>query len=67
MGFKVILTPKSVADLESIVTFIARDNLDRARTFGDELIGCEFPSVNLPFLVVHETILAMFDTLTEWF
>ena len=38
MGFKVILTPQSLDDLENIVTFIARDNPGRARTFGNELI-----------------------------
>ncbi|HEY5346479.1 MAG TPA: type II toxin-antitoxin system RelE/ParE family toxin [Verrucomicrobiae bacterium] len=38
MGFKVILTPQSQDDLENIVTFIARDNPGRARTFGNELI-----------------------------
>ncbi len=38
MGFKVILTPQSISDLEEIVTFIARDNPERARTFGNELI-----------------------------
>jgi plasmid stabilization system protein ParE len=38
MGFKVILTPQSVGDLEAIVTFIAKDNSERARTFGHELI-----------------------------
>jgi len=38
MGFKVILTPQSLDDLSNIVTFIARDNPERARTFGNELI-----------------------------
>jgi plasmid stabilization system protein ParE len=38
MGFKVILTPQSLDDLEEIVTFIAKDNPGRARTFGNELI-----------------------------
>jgi toxin ParE1/3/4 len=38
MGFKVILTPQSLDDLEAIVTFIAKDNPGRARTFGNELI-----------------------------
>ena len=38
MGFKVIFTPQSLDDLEEIVTFIAKDNSERARTFGDELI-----------------------------
>ena len=38
MGCKVILTPLSLDDLEEIVTFIAHDNPERARTFGNELI-----------------------------
>ncbi len=38
MGFKVVLTPQSLDDLEEIVTFIAKDNPERARTFGNELI-----------------------------
>ena len=38
MGCKVILTPQSIVDLEAIVTFIAKDNPERARTFGNELI-----------------------------
>jgi toxin ParE1/3/4 len=38
MGFKIILTPQSQDDLEAIVTFIAKDNPERARTFGNELI-----------------------------
>jgi toxin ParE1/3/4 len=38
MGFKVILTPQSMDDLEAIVTFIAKNNPERARTFGNELI-----------------------------
>jgi toxin ParE1/3/4 len=38
MGCKVILTPQSLDDLEEIVTFIATDNSERARTFGNELI-----------------------------
>ena len=38
MGFKVILTPQSLDDLKETVTFIAKDNPERARTFGNELI-----------------------------
>jgi toxin ParE1/3/4 len=38
MGFKVILTPQSLNDLEEVVVFIAKDNSERARTFGNELI-----------------------------
>jgi len=38
MGFQVILTPQSQKDLQSIVAFIARDNPERAKSFGNELI-----------------------------
>jgi toxin ParE1/3/4 len=33
-----MLTPKSISDLEAIVIFIAKDNPQRARTFGYELM-----------------------------
>ena len=33
MGFKVILTPRSLDDLEAIVAFTAKENPGRARTF----------------------------------
>lgn len=38
MGWQVVFTPQSLDDLEQIVTFVAKDNSDRAQTFGDELI-----------------------------
>jgi plasmid stabilization system protein ParE len=38
MGFKVILTPQSIDDLRKIVSFVAQQNPERARTFGYELI-----------------------------
>jgi toxin ParE1/3/4 len=38
MGFQVILTPQSLEDLEQIVSFIAKDNPARGRSFGNELI-----------------------------
>jgi plasmid stabilization system protein ParE len=44
MGCKVILTPQSLDDLEEIVTFIAKDNSERARTFGNELIETAYGS-----------------------
>jgi plasmid stabilization system protein ParE len=50
MGFKVILTPQSLDDLEGIVTFIARDNPERARTFGDELIDRALSIATFPEL-----------------
>ncbi len=38
MGYPVILTPQSQEDLAAIVQFIALDNPDRARTYGNLLI-----------------------------
>ncbi len=38
MGWPVILTPQSQDDLREIVSFIARDNSERARTFGNTLV-----------------------------
>ena len=38
MGWPVILTPQSQDDLREIVIFIARDNPERARTFGNLLV-----------------------------
>ena len=38
MGWPVILTPQSQEDLREIVTYIARDSPERARTFGNILI-----------------------------
>ena len=48
MGFKVILTPQSLEDLEGIVRFIAKDNPGRARTFGNELINRALSAENFP-------------------
>src|SRR5690349_2777720 len=38
MGVPVILTPQSQEDLRNLVRYIAKDNPERARTFGYELI-----------------------------
>jgi plasmid stabilization system protein ParE len=38
MGFKVILTPQAQDDLRGIVYFVARNNPQRAKSFGHELI-----------------------------
>ena len=38
MGFPVILTPQSQDDLAHIVRYIARDNPEQARAFGNLLI-----------------------------
>jgi toxin ParE1/3/4 len=50
MGCQVILTPQSLADLEKIVAFIARDNPDQARTFGNELIDRALATAAFPEL-----------------
>src|SRR5580704_14034554 len=50
MGYKVILTPQSLDDLRDIVTFIARDNPERARTFGNELIDRALSVATFPEL-----------------
>ncbi len=38
MGSPVILTPQAEEDLEQICEYIARDNVDRARSYRDELV-----------------------------
>ncbi|HEY3856552.1 MAG TPA: type II toxin-antitoxin system RelE/ParE family toxin [Verrucomicrobiae bacterium] len=48
MGFKVVLTPQSIDDLEGIVTFISKDDSDRARTFGYELIDRALSLAHFP-------------------
>lgn len=48
MGFKVILTPQSLDDLRAIVSFIAKDNSSRAKSFGNELIDRALTLAELP-------------------
>ena len=48
MGFKVILTPQSLDDLRETVSFIAQDNPERARSFGNELIDRALTLAELP-------------------
>jgi plasmid stabilization system protein ParE len=48
VGFKVILTPQSIVDLEEIISFIASDNPNRAGTFGHELIDRALSVTELP-------------------
>ncbi len=48
MGFKVILTPQSQEDLRGIVSFIARHNPARAKSFGNELIDRALTLAELP-------------------
>jgi plasmid stabilization system protein ParE len=50
MGFKVILTPQSISDLKEIVAFIAKENPERAHTFGNELIDRSLSVANFPEL-----------------
>jgi toxin ParE1/3/4 len=38
MDYRVILSPRAIQDLESIVRYIALDNPQRAESFGQELI-----------------------------
>ncbi len=44
MGFPVILTPQSEDDLAHIVRYIAKDNPDHAKAFGNFLIDKAAPS-----------------------
>ena len=48
MDFKVILTLQSLDDLKEIVHFIAKDNPERARTFGNQLIDHALSIQNFP-------------------
>lgn len=48
MGFKVILTPQAQNDLRDIVSFIAQQNPERAKSFGHELIDHALSLAELP-------------------
>ncbi len=48
MGFPVILTPQSEDDLAHIVRYIAKDNPDHARAFGNLLIDKALSIGTLP-------------------
>ena len=48
MGVKVILTPQSLDDLREVVTYIAKDNPERARSFGNELIDSALSLATFP-------------------
>jgi len=39
MGFKIVFTKPAIADLEGLVSFIARDNPQAAEQFGYEIIA----------------------------
>jgi toxin ParE1/3/4 len=47
MGLPVILTPQAQEDLQGIVSFIAGDNPERAKSFGNELIDKALSLANL--------------------
>ena len=48
MGHKVILTPQAQDDLREIVSFIAQQNPERARSFGNELIDHALTLAEMP-------------------
>jgi plasmid stabilization system protein ParE len=48
MGRKVIFTPQSLDDWEGIVSFIAKDNPERARFFGNDLIDRALSPATFP-------------------
>ena len=48
MGVPVILTPESLEDLKTIVRYIARDDPERARSFGYLLIDKALSLTNMP-------------------
>jgi len=48
MGSKVILTPQAQNDLRDIVSFIAQQNPERARSYGNELIDHALTLAELP-------------------
>lgn len=48
MGHKVIFTPQAQDDLREIVSFIARQNPERAQSFGNELIDHALTLAEMP-------------------
>src|SRR5215469_3110590 len=55
MGCKVIFSPQAIADLESVVRFIAKDNPDAAARLGSALIDrvailADFPELGPKYL-----------------
>jgi toxin ParE1/3/4 len=79
MGFKVILTPQSQDDLREIVSFIAQDNPERAKSFGHELIdraltlallperGRIVPEISDPFVreIVHRSYRIIYEVFSD--
>lgn len=50
MGWKIIFSPQALADLESVVRFIAKDNPDAALRVGNALIDRVVILENFPFI-----------------
>lgn len=50
MGWKIIFSPQALADLESVVRFIAKDNPDPALRVGNALIDRVVILENFPFI-----------------
>ena len=50
MGCKIVFSPQAIADLESAVRFIAKDNPDAAARVGNALIDCVAILEDFPFL-----------------
>ena len=79
MGFPVILTPQSQDDLRSIVSFIAKDDPERAKAFGYLLIdkalsigpmperGRVVPELNDPAVreIIHGAYRIIYELLRE--
>ena len=50
MGYKIIFSPQAIADLETAVRFIAKENPEAAVRFGNELIDRVAILGNFPLL-----------------
>jgi toxin ParE1/3/4 len=50
MGFQIVYTKPALADIEALVTFIARDNARAAEEFGNALVDKAETLANHPFL-----------------
>jgi toxin ParE1/3/4 len=80
MGYRVIFTPQSQDDLKGIVSFIAKDNPVRARTFGNELIdralsvsifpelGRVVPEIDEPSVreIIHGPYRIIYETISNY-
>ena len=50
MSFTIVWRPKAIANLRNIVRYIARNNPERAKTFGQELRAKTSPLADQPFM-----------------